>query len=794
MKAKSFDDAVTLLQGLAAEFPGTLEAAQLLREAENARQEAQKQRRLQDELANVKELLRLRRFGEAVPRLEALISAYPGQTEVQEQLRCAREEWKIQQRAEALDRLRDQIAKLQNEGRFEEAIRFLERSQVEFPDEPDLQRLTQSVMANKAEAERRAALERTMLDARGKHRSGEITEALRLVDLGLREHGPDEPLNALRTQLELDWEKLQRTRAIEKAIGEGRQFLERHEWEKAIAHFQTVTRQYPEEQEPRQLLAESETWLKREQRQRTETEALARVAALDNQGQKEAALAEVETVLQLLSDSAPLTQARERLQREIAEKKKTHERQLKIDEARRKAQEEQKRREREEEEAAEKLRIEQAAKLEDFLGKAYLAIGQGDLRKAAKTIAEAQKVDSHHPGVQRALSDLEAEQTRIRRKTTERATAVAQAAAHASANAPTVPSKPFPVKAVAIGALTAVALAAGAFFYFTPKPPGPAEIPLETSPQSVELAFKAGGAAPGAVNIVVKGKPGSDFAAKPSAPWISIAPEQGTLPATIVMTARPDGLAAGPHMGSVDVESGQLTSRVAVSLTVPPPPPPRVSVEAPRPEFKVFPEFLPFTWVEGSPDPPAKPLYLSGSGGATRYQAVLQNGVWASVNQAAGSIPGQILVTVHPRKLPSGRSGSYSNQVIVTSPDVPGVKFSTTIKMSIAEPPHVEPAESKQPPQENPPPSDQKKIYGGRRSGDMVWSGTIAPGATVVIMPGIGTQGGGNVIKDPIPRDVAFGVTSNTPGVQASAALNSLTLTNTSGMPVLGVTVHWAVK
>jgi hypothetical protein len=63
-----------------------------------------------------------------------------------------------------------------------------------------------------------------------------------------------------------------------------------------------------------------------------------------------------------------------------------------------------------------------------------------------------------------------------------------------------------------------------------------------------------------------------------------------------------------------------------------------------------------------------------------------------------------------------------------------------------------------------------------------------------VISPSGPTQGGGGVVGNPIPRMACFDVSNLPPGVRASTAASTLTLTNTSGAPLTTVTVHWAVK
>jgi hypothetical protein len=804
--AGSYDESIKLLQELLEFYPGTLEASQLLREAESIREMELRNRQLRDALAAVKEFLRVQRFAEAVQRLETLSAEFPGEEEVLQMLHYAREEWKVRQRAEALDRFKAGIAQLRNEGRFDEALRLVERAQVEFPREPELLRLGQAVTASKAEAERRAALDRVILDAQGKRQNGDLTEALKIIDVGLEKLGADERLLGLREQLERDWQTAQRNQALHKTIQEGRQFVGRKEWDKAIAHFQQVVKQYPEDAEPRELLAAAEAArtqerneraerearekkdkadreareLKertereaRERRQQVEQTALARAAELERQDQREAALAEIETALRQYPDSEPLLEVRARLQREIAEAKKTKERELKLFEARRKADEEQKRRAQELEEKAKEQRRQISAKVEDALAKAYLAIGQGDLAKAAKMIAEAGKIDANHPGLPRAHADLQAAQN---------------LASQQLAAQPVAEPNAFPAKAVGIGAGAAVAALVGAFLLLH-KPPAPT---LDLSPRSANLSA-------GPVSISVTGA--GSFHAKASDSWIDVAPDSGSLPATIVLTARPANLAAGTYTGSVEISAGELNKPVAVNFTiaakVPPPPVEKESnpeVSKPpstvQPEINLSPESLNISYQQGTPEPAPRSIFADGKG---RFQASVRNGQWVSISPASGNLPGSLSVSIHPAQLPPG---SYATQVVVVSSDAPAVRKFANIHLTITEAakPVSKPPEVTNPPPPVEPQKCSSDAYLGRRLGDLVWNGNLPPNGKVVIGPSGSIQGGGGVVGNPIPRLACFDVSNLPPGVRASTAASSLTLTNVSGAPLTSITVHWAVK
>jgi hypothetical protein len=470
-------------------------------------------------------------------------------------------------------------------------------------------------------------------------------------------------------------------------------------------------------------------------------------------------------------------EAKARLQREIAETRKTHERELKLFEARRKAEEEQKRRAQELEDKAKEQRRQLAARVEDALAKAYLAIGQGDLGKAGKMIAEAAKIDANHPGLPRAQADLQAAQN----------LATQEVAAQ-----PRLDARPFPVKAVAIGAGAAVALMAGTFLLLH-KPPAPT---LDVSPRSANISTNS-------ASISLTGA--GPFQAKSREAWINVAPDSGTLPSTIVLSANSGNLAAGTYTGSVEISSGELNKPIAVNLTIEAkvprpvekdPEPETIKPPAtPQPEISLSPESLNITYQAGSPEPAPRSIFADGKG---HFQASARNGQWVSVSPASGNLPGPLSVAIHPGQLPPG---SYATQVVVVSSDAPAVKKFANIHLTVTEapkpvakPPVDVPVTPTPPPQPVEPQKCSTEAYLGRRLGDLVWNGSLAPNGKVVIVPTGAIQGGGGVVGNAIPRMACFDVSNLPPGVRASTGASTLTLTNVSGAPLTSITVHWAVK
>jgi serine/threonine protein kinase len=207
LRIESYDEAVNALRELVAEFPVSTEAIQLLREAEAARDERDKRRRLQ------------------------------------------------QERTEAMNRLKNHAANLQNAGQFEEALGLLKRGQAQFPGEPDLVRLAESVMAAKLDAERRAALETNLQRVRSLQGTGDLAGALAAAGRALQEFGPNAQMQGLRDQLLAEADH---ARAADQAAREISQAIGAHDYAQALKLSKAAVKRFPGDERFAELPAEIE--------------------------------------------------------------------------------------------------------------------------------------------------------------------------------------------------------------------------------------------------------------------------------------------------------------------------------------------------------------------------------------------------------------------------------------------------------------------------------------------------------------------------------------------------------
>ncbi|MBI2305145.1 MAG: N-acetylmuramoyl-L-alanine amidase [Chloroflexi bacterium] len=130
--------------------------------------------------------------------------------------------------------------------------------------------------------------------------------------------------------------------------------------------------------------------------------------------------------------------------------------------------------------------------------------------------------------------------------------------------------------------------------------------------------------------------------------WLSIAPSQGQLPATVTVMADATGLRAGIRRGQVAFTalapvSDILTATLPVTLTLTLPPP----------TLDVYPS-SPTLPVTGTWDVITRPFYLQGDGMAS-WAAAVSPTSWLRVEPPSGTLPGGFTLIIDPSRLTLGK-------------------------------------------------------------------------------------------------------------------------------------------
>jgi uncharacterized protein (TIGR03437 family) len=214
------------------------------------------------------------------------------------------------------------------------------------------------------------------------------------------------------------------------------------------------------------------------------------------------------------------------------------------------------------------------------------------------------------------------------------------------------------------------------------------EISVDTA---VINASAAAGAEPvnSLINVLNKGEAQITFTASAESPWLSVAPQSGTVtstrPAAVVVTLDPKALASDTYRSAIVITSanGQQT-RVPVNF----------AVGAAKPVLVLSQTALAFTAVSkgGDPLPDAIAILNAGSSVLTwRAEVETRSGEegWLRVSQNEGRVvrpfldTSAITVSVRADKLPEGE---YTGLIRISSPDADNSPQTVTVTVQVLPP------------------------------------------------------------------------------------------------------------
>jgi eukaryotic-like serine/threonine-protein kinase len=232
------DDAIALLSGLQKQFSNDEEIPPLL---QDVRKDQMNQRRLQG-LAEARSLLATGRYDSCTALLTSLSKSFPDEQEIPRLLETSRQNQAEQARQQGLK----EAAKLLAERRYNECITFLAGLEKQFPGDPEILALEQSVRAEQARLEKQQQLEEAqrLLAARRYEQCSTL-----LAALGKR-FPADEEIHKLQSAVAEDQARHMRLERLEQA----RNFLASRNFDKCLAVLASLHKENAEDEEARKLL------------------------------------------------------------------------------------------------------------------------------------------------------------------------------------------------------------------------------------------------------------------------------------------------------------------------------------------------------------------------------------------------------------------------------------------------------------------------------------------------------------------------------------------------------------
>ena len=191
---------------------------------------------------------------------------------------------------------------------------------------------------------------------------------------------------------------------------------------------------------------------------------------------------------------------------------------------------------------------------------------------------------------------------------------------------------------------------------------------LSVSPASLSFTQNTNGSAPAAQTLTVTAVGGPiTFAANVTLfqglNWLTVAPTNATVsassPVTLTVTANGAGLAPGTYNGQISLTSPGAANTVVINVAF---------TVSNAPTITVSPASLSPVVVQiGGPNPGSQTISVSiAGGGAVAFNAaasVTSGANWLSVTPAAGTTPGNVVVTFNPAGL---GAGIYQGSVVIT--------------------------------------------------------------------------------------------------------------------------------
>jgi serine/threonine-protein kinase len=249
MRDRKFDLAVTAAQQLIKTFPEEQESAELLRDAQAARDLAGRKDAYSRDRQDFEALIRERQFDQAVTAARQLIEAFPEEQESVELLRRARKARDEAARKETYKRGCRDFEALMGEGKFDRAETAAQGLMAAFPKEPEAPRFLRRAQDAREEAARKEAYKRGCQNLEALMRDGEFEQAITAAQQLIQDF-PKEPEAAellRRAEEAVRKEAYKRDRqAFDVLMRDG-------EFEQAVAAAERLTAAYPEESEAPEL-------------------------------------------------------------------------------------------------------------------------------------------------------------------------------------------------------------------------------------------------------------------------------------------------------------------------------------------------------------------------------------------------------------------------------------------------------------------------------------------------------------------------------------------------------------
>ena len=222
---RSWDEAAAVIAKIDQEFPRLPEVAALTRKRWAGWIKEERERLLASDLASARKKVQQGDLTGALATLEKLAAEYADSSDVQKMLVFVKQELETQTRREFVKHNIEEANTAAGQRQFERALSLLDAALTRYPGNPDLQRQRRSIAAEQRETERRAAAEKSIAAANTLRSKGSFPEALSHLDDFLAAHGDDTAIGNLRDAILKDQETSRRAAELHEFVHRARNLM-----------------------------------------------------------------------------------------------------------------------------------------------------------------------------------------------------------------------------------------------------------------------------------------------------------------------------------------------------------------------------------------------------------------------------------------------------------------------------------------------------------------------------------------------------------------------------------------
>ncbi|HYZ86909.1 MAG TPA: protein kinase [Bryobacteraceae bacterium] len=254
LRRRSFDEAISTLAALAANYPEAPEVKELTARAQAEKQVAHREAQLRSGIDQARSHIRASEFEPAIKLLEHLSSEFPETAELRELLAHAQRELAHQQRANTVRRIEAEVQKLSESGQLARAVKLLEESVKRIPGEAALANLLQSTSMR---LRREEALSKLLADLRGMLDKGDAAAALPIARRATAEFPESAELKDLTARAQSLVTDSERRAAVRRILEETQTLASMERYDQAMQAIQQGLSAYPDD--PELLAARAQT-------------------------------------------------------------------------------------------------------------------------------------------------------------------------------------------------------------------------------------------------------------------------------------------------------------------------------------------------------------------------------------------------------------------------------------------------------------------------------------------------------------------------------------------------------